>query len=74
MDSHEQSAQRIEDSSEPRHSTEASQVPHECTTQSEKLLVRPVQDLRSRSKDIKELHQLGAVDFFGTTDPVEVET
>ena len=28
----------------------------------------------SRSKDYKELRQLGAIDFNGTTDPAEAET
>ena len=28
---------------------------------------------RSRSKDIKELRQLGVKDFYGTTDPAEAE-
>ena len=31
-------------------------------------------DRKSKSKDFKELRQLGAVDFGGTTDPAEAET
>ena len=74
MDSHKQSAQRIEDSAEPRHSTEASHVPHEHTPHSERLKETPERDLRSRSKNFKELYQLGAVDFYGTTDPAKAKT
>ena len=73
MDPSEQYAQRTEDLAEPRPSTEASNVPPERTPQSERLRVTPERDLRSRSKDYKELHQLGAIDFHGTTDPAEAE-
>ena len=74
MESHDQFAQRIEDSAEPRHSTEASHVPQEQTPHSERLQETPSRDLRSCSKNFKELRQLGAVDFYGTTDPAEAET
>ena len=62
MESHDQYAQRTGDSAEPRHSTEASQVPHEHTSRSERLPVRLERDLRSGSRDIRELRQLGAKD------------
>ena len=55
MESHDQYAPRTGDSTEPGHSTEASQVPHEHTSRFEMLPVRPERDLRSHSKDIKEL-------------------
>ena len=74
MDSHGQFAQRIEDSAEPRPSTEASHVPNEPTPHYEWLQETLERDLRSRSKNFKELRQLGAVDFYGTTDPAEAET
>ena len=74
MESHDQFAQRIENSAKPRHSTEASHVPQEQTPHSERLQETPSRDLRSRSKNFKELRQLGAVDFYGTTDPAEAET
>ena len=74
MDSHEQFAQRIEDSAEPKHSTEASHIPLERTPHSERLQETPERDLRSCSKNYKELRQLRAVDFYGTTDPAEAET
>ena len=74
MDSSEQHAQSIEDSAEPRHSTEASYIPPEHTPHSERLREKPERDLRSRSKNSKEHRQLEAVDFFGTTDPAEAET
>ena len=74
MDSHEQYAQRTEESTPPRHSTEASYVPPERTPHSERLRETLERDLRSRSKNFKELRQLGVVDFHGTIDPAEAET
>ena len=73
MDSSEQYAQRTEDSAQPRPSTEASHAPHEHTPHSERLRETLERDLRSRSKEYKELRQLGAIDFHGTTDPAEAE-
>lgn len=74
MDSSEQYAQRTEDSAQSRRSTEASNVPPENTPRSERVQETPERDVRSRSKNFKELRQLGAVDFYGTTDPAEAET
>ena len=74
MDPSEQYAQRTEDSAQSRRSTEASNVPPENTPRSERVQETPERDVRSRSKNFKELRQLGVVDFYGTTDPAEAET
>ena len=74
MDSQEQNAQRIEGSAESRHSIGASYVLHEHTPPPESVHRTQGQEQKSRSKNFKELHQLGAVDFHGTTDPAEAET
>ena len=72
MESQSQDAQRTEGSAESRFSMEVSQTPHEPTPTP--VFGTPGYESRSRSKDIKELRQLGAVDFHGTTDPAEAET
>ena len=74
MDSQEQNAQRIEESAESRRSIGASHALHEQTPIPESVHRTPGQEQRSRSKNFKELRQLGAVDFYGTTDPAEAET
>ena len=51
---------------------EVLQTPHEPTPTP--VFRTPGYELRSRSKDIKELRQLEAADFHGTTDPAEAET
>ena len=73
MDSSEQHAQRTEDSAQPRPSTEASHAPRDHIPHSERLPEILERDLKSRSKEYKELRQLGAPDFHGTTDPAEAE-
>ena len=68
IESHEQDAQRIEGSAESSH------APHEHTYPSKMVHGIQERDMRSRSKNFKELRKFGAVDFYGTTDPVEAET
>ena len=76
MDSPSHNAQRIEGTADSEYSIEVSQVPprpsrtHSATPTHGTQRQEP----RSRSKDIKELRQLGAKEFFGTTDPAEAET
>ena len=64
MNSQDHYAQRIEDSARPGNITGASQIPPERTPQIE----------RVRSEKFAELRRLGAVDFYGTTDPAEAGT
>ena len=74
MDSQTHDAQRVEGSAESRHSLEVSQVPPGLShTPTASTHGTQRQEPRSRSKEIKELRQLGAVDFKGTTDPAEAE-
>ena len=74
VESHTQDAQRIEDTAESRPLVESSNVPREPSFPTELTHRTQEQALRSRSKKFKELRQLGAVDFYGTTDPAEAET
>ena len=76
MDSQSHDAQRIEGSAESRHSLEVSQAPQGYTRTPLPTSTYGTQrrELRFCSKDFKELRQLGAVDFFGTTDPAEAES
>ena len=76
MESQTHNAQRIEGMAESSHSLEVSQAPprYSRTHSATPTYGTQRQEPRSRSKAIKELRQLGAVDFFGTTDPAEVET
>ena len=75
MDSPSHDAQRIEGTAESRHSQEVSQTPQRHTRTPSTTSTHGTQrhEPRSRSKDIKELRQLGAKEFFGTTDPAEAE-
>ena len=74
MESHTQDTQRIKKTSKSRHSVESSHALREQPPPPELVHGTQGQEQRSRSKAIKELRQLGAVDFFGTTDPAEAET
>ena len=76
MDSPSHNAQRIEGTADSEYSLEVSQAPprHSRTHSATPTHRTQRQEPRSRSKAIKELRQLGAVDFFGTTDPAEKET
>ena len=73
MDSSDQNAQRTEGSAGSGQSTGASHVPRAPTPPPEPENGNQGQERRSRSKDYKELRQLGATDFYGTTDPTEAE-
>ena len=44
------------------------------TFSSESVHELPGLDTRSRSEKLRELHQLGAIEFCGTTDPAEAVT
>ena len=74
MESQEQAAQRIKGSAESRHSVEASYALYGHTPPPESVHEIQGEDKKSCSKNFKELRQLGAVDFYGTTDLVEAET
>ena len=75
MDSPSHDAQRIEGTADSRYSLEVSQASQGFTrTPTTSTHGTQRQGPRSCSKDIKELRQLGAVDFTGTTDPAEAET
>ena len=75
MDSPSHDAQRIEGTTESRHSQEVSKTPQRLTRTPSTTSLHGTQrqEPRSRSMDIKELRQLGAKEFFGTTDPAEAE-
>ena len=74
MVSQSHNAQRVEGSAESRQSLDVSQASHEFTPPPTPTTGTPGYEPRSRSKDYKELRQLGALDFHGTTDPAEAET
>ena len=74
MASQSHNAQRVEGSAGSRQSMDVSQVPHDFTPPPTPSSGTPGYDSRSRSKSFKELQQLGAIDFHGTTDPAEAET
>ena len=74
MDSQEQYGQRIEDTVEARRSAGASYAHSDQSLAPEPERRHLGGERRSRSKDIKELRQLGAVDFHGTIDPAEAKT
>ena len=74
MASQSHNAQRDEGSAGSRPSVEVSQAQYEVTPPPTPMTGTPGYGLRSRSKDFKELRQLGAKDFNGTTDPAEAET
>ena len=67
-------ALRDEGSARSRPSVEMSQAQYEYTPSHTPINGNPGYAPRSRSKDFKELRQLGAVDFHGTTDPAKAET
>ena len=74
MDSSDQNAQRTEGSTGSGQSTGASHVPR-APTPPPKPEHRPqVEQLRFSSERFMELHRLGAVNFYGTTDPSEART
>ena len=74
MDSQDQFAQRIEESAESGRSRGASHALPTQTPIPESVQRTQGRVQKFRSKDFKELRQLGAVDFNGTTDPAEAET
>ena len=74
MASQSNNAQRVEGSAVSRQSIEVSQAPRGYTPMPTPMTGTPGYEPRSRSKDFKELRQLGAKDFEGTTDPAEAET
>ena len=71
MDSSDQNAQRTEGLARSGQSTGASHVPRAPTPPLEPEHRPQVEQLRSRSERFVELCRLGAVDFYGTTDPAE---
>ena len=74
MDSQDQFAQRIEESAESERSEGASRAPTNQSVAPEPERRPQGGERKSRSKDLKELRQLGAKDFEGTTDPAEAES
>ena len=66
-------AQRDEGTAKSRPSVEVSQARNAYTPTHTPMTGTPGYELRSRSKDYKELRQLGAKDFEGTTDLAEAE-
>ena len=74
MDSQEQFSQRIEDTAESGRSEGASHALSDQSLPPEPERRPQGGEQMSRSKDYKELRQLGAIDFNGTTDPAEAET
>ena len=74
MASQSNDAQRDEGTAESRPSVEVSQARNAYSPTPTPMTGTPAYELRSRSKDYKELRQLGAKDFEGTTDPAEAET
>ena len=76
MDSQSHDAQQIEGTTGSEYSLEVSQAPPRPPRTHSATSTHGTQrhEQRSRSKDIKELRQLGVKEFFGTTDPAEAET
>ena len=74
MASESHNAQRVEGSAESRQSLDVSQASHDYTPPPTPVSGTPGYEQRSHSKDYKELRQLGALDFHGTTDPAKAET
>ena len=72
MASQSNNAQRDEGTAESRPLVEVSQA-RNAYTPTPPMTGTPSFELRSRSKDYKELRQLGAKDFEGTTDPAKAE-
>ena len=74
MESQDRNAQRTEGPADYRHPVESSYILRENTISSKSVHELPGLDKRSRSEKIRELRQLGAVEFYGTIDPAEAET
>ena len=74
MDSRDRYAQRVEESADSERSIGASHDHHERTPNLESINRPQGRGQRFRSKDFRELRQLGAKEFSGTTDPAEAET
>ena len=74
MESQDRNAQRTEGPANYRHPVESSYTLRENTISSESVHGLPGLDKRSRSEKIRELRQLGAVEFCGTIDPAEADT
>ena len=73
MESQDQYAQRVEESAESGRSRGASYARSDRTPNTESANRSQGRGQRFRSKDFRELRQLGALDFNGTTDPAEAE-
>ena len=74
MDSHDQYAQKTEESAESGCFVRATHAPSEQALSPEHRDRLQVEEHRSRSEKFAELRRLGAVDFYGTTDPAEAGT
>ena len=74
MESQDQNAQRTEGSAGSGHSTGASHVPRAPSPSLEPEHRPQVKQIRCGSVRFLELRRLGAVDFYGTTDPAEAGT
>ena len=72
MESQDRNAQRTEGPVDYRHPVESSYILRENTISSESVHGLPGLDKRSRSEKIRELRQLGAVEFCGTIDPARL--
>ena len=73
MSSRDRYIQRTEESADSECSIGVSYARSEQTPNQESINRAPVRGQRLRSRDFRELRQLGAVDFSGTTDPAEAE-
>ena len=74
MSSRNRYVQMTEESSDSERSIGDSYAQCERTPNHESINRPQVRGPRIRSKDIRELRQLGAKEFSGTTDPAEAET
>ena len=74
MESQDLNAERTEGPDDYRHPVESSYILRENTISSESVHGLTGLVERSRGEKIRELRQLGAVEFCGTIDPAEAET
>ena len=73
MSSRDRYVQRTEESADSERSIGESYARHERTPNLESINRSQGRGQRFRSKDFRELRQLGAKEFSGTTDPAEAE-
>ena len=74
MESQDRNAQRTEGLADYRYPVELSDTVRDNTLLSESVHELPGLDKRSRSEKLRELRQLGAIEFCGTIDPAEAKS